>query len=125
MPSLGNPPRGGTVKRAILAGTACAVLALSGLHALAAGNTVYRSDDLRITEFLGGGRTTWTFRNRTNHAERVSCRVGISVILSDGSAQDHIHLATSIDPKGHSTRYLEYGDGVVSIRSTSWRCRVN
>jgi hypothetical protein len=111
------------MNRAIVAAIVCAVLALSSLPAMA-GNTVYRSDELRITEALGGGRTTWTFRNRTNHAERVSCRVGISVVLSEGTAQDHIHVGTSLDPQGHSTKYVEYGDGVVSIRSTSWRCRV-
>ena len=86
------------MRRAILAGVVCVFLALTALPASAGGApTVYRSKELRITESLTGGATTWTFRNRTNQAEGVSCRWGISVILSDGdTVQDHIHWSTSL-----------------------------
>jgi hypothetical protein len=55
----------------------------------------------------------------------VSCRVGIIILNRNDSIEDHIHLGTSIVPNGHSTKYLEYVGDTVSIRSTSWRCRVN
>jgi hypothetical protein len=31
---------------------------------------------------------------------------------------------TTLDGYGNDTRSLGYGDGVVHIRSSSWRCRV-
>jgi hypothetical protein len=113
------------MRRSILAGIVGVLLVLAAVPAWARGTTVYRSAELRITELMGPGEVTWTFRNRTNEQERVTCRWGFTVLLTSGeTVQDHMRWTTTLDGHGNDTRSLGYGDGVVHIRSSSWRCRV-
>lgn len=113
------------MRRAILAGIVSVVLALTALPASARGTTVYRSPELRITESITGGATTWTFRNRTDHSERVTCRWLNTVILTNGDTiEDHTRWTTSLDANGQRSKRIVHGQGVVSVRSSNWSCTV-
>jgi len=114
------------MRRTILAGIVSVVIALTAIPASARGTTVYRSAELRITESITDGATTWTFLNRTNHSVRATCRWDNTVILTNGDTieDSDYHWSTSLAANGRRSKRLVYGDGVVSIRSSNWRCRV-
>jgi hypothetical protein len=114
-----------TMRRAILAGVVSVVLALTALPASARGTTVYRSPELRVTESITGGATTWTFLNRTDHSERVTCRWMNTVILTNGDTiEDHTRWTTTLDASGRRSKRIVHGEGVVSVRSSNWSCAV-
>lgn len=116
-----------TLKRAMLAGLVSVALAVTSLPALARGYTVYRSPELRVTEYVTGpgGYSRWRFINRTDDRERVACRFLVTVLMDDGgSIQVHDHWTGTLEANATRSKTVEYYEGVVSIKATNWSCQV-